>query len=234
MKVKIITVITVITYIILTLGGCKMNKTYSSKEEAREYLLSAMKEKYNMTFVIVGDEDYTKYGVHGYSYGCQIAPENDSEEVAYAMVRQNGKLSDSWGVYYFKDEVESSVNEIIKSNENIKVKELSLEAPITELCWTKEDKLEDYLNNSGAYIKIRLECEDGKSSQEYAKIIHKFLTPIYMLEVDSDVLIRAGNRYIFSEKIYVSGENKTTPFTVEEIEEWIETYGKYSIPEKFL
>lgn len=220
MKISKLRVFLIITAALLS-GGCGLRTAFKDQTGAREYALSCLKERYGKEFTVVGDEDYDGYGpIYGDVYTCKAAPKEEQEQAANVRVTQNGDFFDNWGVYSFKDEVENEVRGNLSDSDKLQVKEVLLKAPETELLWGEGEK-ERYLRESGAYVRIVAACEEGLSEKEYAGLIFQFLEPIYQLDVNTEVSIKTGKTYIFFEKIQTLGEEKTPPFSIEEIEETV-------------
>lgn len=208
---------------VLLLGGCQMKKKFDNQEEAKKYLLSALKEKYEMDFEVIGNELYKNYGpIYGDAYSCMIAPSDDMSKEANARVTQTGTLSDDWAVYFFAEEAELKAEEICEKKEYILDYEVSLEAPATTHKWEKEDELDTYLLKSGAYDEITLYFEKGKSDEEYMDFISDFLNELYQLDINTIVKAKVGEEEILWLKVKTLGKNVTKPYTEEQIRENIE------------
>lgn len=218
----------VISLAILMLGGCGLIHVFANQEEARKYVLSSMEERYGEVFTILEKEHYTSYPLYGDVYICEVAPEEDKEKITFVRVTQRGELSDSWATYLFNDEVAGDAREKLVETEDIKIKSVLLMAPHTQRLWKKEDGIEKYLQESGAYLEIVATCEEGLSYSKYTEIIEEFLKPIYELNVNTEVSVKVGRTYIFFKNIYVLGESKTEPFTKEAIEKEVEEGIKWS------
>jgi hypothetical protein len=221
MKIQFLLLVSAVLSVVGGCGGRKMK--FNNQEEAAAYVLTCMEERYGEEFVIMGEERYTTYtpfSLQGDAYGCQVAPKSDTEKVAWANVTQIGYFIDDWAGYYFKDEVEEEVSKVV-GTQDVKIDELYLEATLTATKWEEADGAEAYLKGSGAYVKIDARCENGLSLQEYSRQLQEFLEPVYQLKVNTEVVVFVGNTYIFFQDINTLGENKTTPFTIEELEEQI-------------
>ncbi len=218
MKIKI-NILVFVLVVATFLGGCNMKKAFKNQEEAQEYVLSCMEQKYGETFIITDEGDYNNYGpFYGNTYTCEVASEDAPEKSAKVLVRESGSLEDNWAVYYFEDSIVSEVKQNLIDDEDIQMKEISLAAPTTTERWKESDDQEEYLLNSGAYVEIVAECEEGLTSYEYAKIIENFLRPVYQLKVNTEISVKVGRTYIFFEKIQVAGNSPTAPLSVEQIE----------------
>ena len=203
------------------LGGCSLETAFKDQTEAREYTLLCLQERYGKDFTIVGDEDYDEYGpLYGEVYTCKVAPKEMQEQIANVRVTQNGDFFDNWGMYYFKDEVENEVRENLSDSDKLQVKKVLLKPPETKMLWGEDEK-EKYLLESGAYVSIVAVCEDELSDREYAELIFRFLEPVYQFDVNAEVSVKVGRTYIFFEEIQILGEEKTSPFSIEEIEETV-------------
>lgn len=218
--------------ITMILGGCAMEKgntdtkkiPFTNEEEAREYTLACMEERYGVKFVVAGDEEYTNYGIiDGYGYECTIASADEPDKTGLVMAYQSKRLADNWAANYFKEEAEKEVTENIADNDIVRIKEVSLKAPITEKKWEKQDGLEKFMKEGGAYIKVIGVCEEGLSDPEYAQAMLDFVLPFYELGVDTQIHIKIGeeNTDYFFEDIKNLNEIQQEPVTLEEIEEEI-------------
>jgi len=224
--------------IIMGLGGCAMEKKtsyvdeeentgtkkipFTNEEEAREYTLACMEERYGVKFVIAGDEEYTNYGIiDGYGYECTIASADEPDKTGLVMTYQSKRLIDNWAANYFKEEAEKEVTEKMVDNDIVKIEEVSLKAPVTEKKWEKEDGLEKFMEEGGAYVAVTGVCQEGLSDSEYAQAMLDFVLPAYELNVNTQVYVKIGRWCYFATSVDVLGEKEPVPITLEEIEEEI-------------
>ena len=222
MKIKI-GVLTLIMAV-MVLCGCGMKQNFKNQEEARNYVLSYMNEKYGQVFIITDEEDYDNYGpIYGDTYTCEVAPKDNPEKAAKVFARQSGSPEDNWAVYYFKENAEEEVKQALSDNKKLQITGISLEAPVTSETWNESDDIEEYMSESGAYVKVVAECEDGLTDYEYAVLIADFLEPIYQLDVNAEISVKVDRTYIFFEKIQVLGDDPTQPFSIEQIEKKVNT-----------
>ena len=61
MKIKI-NILVFVLVVATFLGGCNMKKAFKNQEEAQEYVLSCMEQKYGETFIITDEGDYNNDG----------------------------------------------------------------------------------------------------------------------------------------------------------------------------
>lgn len=197
---------------------------FNDQEEAREYLLSALKEKYEMDFEIIGNEIYDNYGpIYGDGYSCKIAPSDDKKKEASAGVTQRGELSDDWAVYLFEEEAEEKAKEICEKKEYVLDYEVSLEAPETTHKWKREEGLDTYLLKSGAYDEILLYFEEGKSDEEYIEYIFDFLDELYQLDINTILSVKVGEEDLLWVTVKTLGKSKTEPYTEQQIRDNMES-----------
>lgn len=219
-KRKILILMTLIFMVLL--GGCQMGDKFSNQDEAREYLLADMEEKYGMTYEVTGRETYKNYPLYGDVYTCVVSPVGEPDREVYARVTQSGSVSDNGATYLFAEGAEQIAQEVCESKDYVISYEVSLKAPITTHIWKKEDGLDNYIIKSGAYDQIRITLEEGKSDEEYVELITDFLDELYQIDINSELRVYAGEKDILLLTVKVLGENKTEPYTEDEIRDNME------------
>lgn len=201
----------------------ELKNKFTNQNEAKEYMLTSLKEKYEMDFEILGNEIYENYGpIYGDGYSCKVAPSDNKEQEANAKVTQSGELSDDWAVYLFAEEAELKAEEICKEKDYIIEYDISLEAPATTHQWKVEEGIDTYLLKSGAYDEITITLESGKDDDEYVSIIKDFLEELYQLDINTTLKAKVEGEEILMLNVKVLGKSKTEPYTDEEIRDNIE------------
>ena len=104
-KLKKILVAFMAVFVFLTGCGGVRGDRFSSEESAKELLLSEMEKRYGMSFIIAGNEKYHDFGgLYGYTYSCNVAPENMPDRTSYAAVfqRAGSGLQDDYVSYFIR------------------------------------------------------------------------------------------------------------------------------------
>lgn len=203
-------------------------------DAARAYLLEQMQEKYGIEFTVVGDEDLTNYGTFaGATYTCDVAPVDAPEQVTTALVSQSmyQDVRDSYAVYFFKEEVEAPVLALCESKYYVIDQRISLEMPGTAKAWTANDKLERFLSESGAYVKLVLRFTDDLDTETYAAYLYDFLNSVDQLECNLLLQAKANKIYIFHEELDLLDAFDAGTYTVEGLKQEIETFLSMGAPQ---
>jgi len=194
-------------------------------DSARAYLLEQMQEKYGIEFVVVGRENLENYGpIAGASYSCQVAPKDAPEQVTTALVSQTmyQDVRDGYAVYFFKDEAEAPILELCGTKDYVIDQRVSLEMPGTERLWTAEDDLEQFLSESGAYVKLVLRFTDDLDTETYAAYLYDFLHSVDQLECDLLLQAKANKTYIFHKNLDILNGFDASRYTLEDLKQEIE------------
>lgn len=203
-------------------------------DSARAYLLGQMREKYGIEFAIAGREDLDNYGPFaGATYTCQVAPVDAPEQVATALVSQTlyQKVRDDFAVYYFKEAAEAPVLALCEAKDYVLDQRVSLEMPGTARTWTADDNLEEFLAQSGAYVKVTLRLEDDLDTKVYAGQILDFLNSIDQLNCNLSLQARANKTCIFFSEVKVLEDFDAGSYTLEGIEDMLELQLKTGDPQ---
>lgn len=203
-------------------------------ESARAYLLTQLQEKYGIEFTVVGDEDLENYGLFaGATYTCDVAPIDAPEQVTTALVSQTmyQDVRDGYAVYFFKEEAEAPVLELCETKDYVIDQRISLEMPETARAWTAEDRLERFLSESGAYIKLVLRFTDDLDTETYAEYLYDFLNSIDQLECNLLLQAKANKIYIFHEELNILDGFDASTYTVEGLRQEIEEFLSMGAPQ---
>lgn len=194
-------------------------------DSARAYLLGQMQEKYGIEFTVVGDEDLVNYGPFaGATYTCKVVPVDAPEQVSTALVSQTKyqNVRDDYAVYFFKEEAEAPALALCESKDYVIDQSISLEMPETAHTWTAEDGLKKYLSESGAYVRLVLQLEDGLDTRIYAEQILDFLRSINQLNCNLSIQARANKTHIFFSEPKILDGFDVSSYSLEEIEKMVE------------
>lgn len=221
---KRMTGIIVIVIASLLMGGCGIvsgaKDRFSSQQEAQDIILQELREKYNMEFVLVGNEKYHDFGqIYGYTYSCEAAPTEQPEKVTYAVVTQrfNTQMRDDFALYYFKEEVEEGVKEMLDEKDYIVSYTLKLVADPTSEIWTAADDLDKYMKKNSGFVNTIIYLEEGKSDEEYVDMVADLLESAGQLDVSTTLGIKTGDDYIFFKEINIFAENPVGNIDKEQI-----------------
>ena len=188
-------------------------------ESAREYLLTQMQEKYGIEFSVAGREDLKNYGpFHGATYFCEVSPVDAPEQIATAVVSQTDyqDVRDDYAIYYFEEDAVAPVLTLCGTKDYVIDQRISLEMPETEKLWTAEDKLEQFLSESGAYVKLVLRFTDDLDTETYAEYLYDFMNSVDQLECNLLLQAKANKVYIFHEELDILDGFDASRCSVEE------------------
>ncbi len=107
---------------------------------------------------------------------------------------------------------------------------ISLEMPETEKLWTAEDKLEQFLSESGAYVKLVLRFTDDLDTETYAGYLYDFLNSVDQLECNLLLQAKANKVYIFHEELNILDGFDASRYSVEDLKQEIETFLSMGTP----
>lgn len=203
-------------------------------DSARAYLLGQLWEKYGIEFAVVGRENLDNYGPFaGATYTCEAAPVDAPEQVTTALVSQTlyQKVRDDFAVYYFKEAAEAPVLALCEGKDYVLDQRVSLEMPGTALTWTADDSLEEFLTQSGAYVKVTLRLADELDTKDYAEQILDFLNSVDQLNCNLLFQARANKTYIFFSEVKVLDDFDAGDYTLEKIEDMMEHQLKVGDPQ---
>lgn len=195
-------------------------------DSARSYLLQQMQKKYGIEFVIIGKETLKNYGPFaGASYSCQVAPADAPGQIATALVSQVAyqDVQDNYSVYFFQEEAQAPVLELCKTKDYIIDQRISLEMPGTAQTWSAQDKLETFLLESGAYIKLILRLPNNLDSKIYAEYLYDFLNSVDQLECNLLLQAKANKIYILHQELDILHDFDVSSYTIERLKQEIET-----------
>ncbi len=202
-------------------------------ESAREYLLTQMQEKYGIEFSVAGRENLKNYGpFHGATYFCEVSPVDAPEQIATAAVSQTDcqDVRDDYAIYYFEEDAVAPVLTLCGTEDYVIDQRISLEMPETEKLWTAEDKLEHFLSESGAYVKLVLRFTDDLDTETYAEYLYDFLNSIDQLECNLLLQAKANKVYIFHEELDILDGFDASRYSVEDLKQEIETFLSMGTP----
>ncbi len=186
-------------------GAVGREHYFENQKEAEQYLLAGLKERYEKEFVIVASESYTEYGpIYGDVYIAEVAPADNPEQVFYGRTLQTGAVTDSYGKIIFGDLLTSGLETVCESKPYILAFSTEVEGGYTERAWKPEDDVHEFLAESDGSIRVNLTFENGKSDEEYARLILDFLDSMYSLKPEASLLIAISygdKKYLFFERI---------------------------------
>lgn len=203
-------------------------------ESARKYLLTQMQEKYGIEFSVAGRENLKNYGpFHGATYSCEVSPVEAPEQIATAVVSQTDcqDVRDDYAIYYFEEDAVAPVLALCGTKDYVTDQRISLEMPETEKRWTAEDKLEQFLSESGAYVKLVLRFTDDLDTETYAEYLYDFLNSVDRLECNLLLQAKANKVYIFHEELNILDGFDASRYSVKDLKQEIETFLSMGAPE---
>lgn len=212
-------------------GAVGSKHYFENQEEAEQYLLAGLNERYGKEFIIVASKSYTEYGpIYGDVYIAEVAPADNPEQVFHGRTLQAGAVTDTYGKIIFGDLLTSGLEEVCESKPYILTFSTEVAGGYTERAWNPEDDVQEFLTESDGSIRVDLTFESGKSDEEYAALILDFLDSIYSLKPEAKLLLGIRDedkKYLFFEEIDMTGGSPH--LTKEEVIENIE-YMKETSP----
>lgn len=205
-------------------GAIGREHYFENQEEAEQYLLAGLKERYGKEFIIVASKSYTEYGpIYGDVYIAEVAPADNPEQVFWGRTLQAGAVTDTYGKIIFGDLLTSGPEAVCESKPYILTFSTEIEGGYTERAWKPEDEVKEFLTESDGGIRVNLTFENGKSDEEYAKLILDFLDSMYSLKPEASLLLSIRDedkRYLFFERIDMREDSPhlTTEDVIESIE----------------
>ena len=140
-------------------------------------------------------------------------------------------VRDDYAIYYFEEDAVAPVLTLCGTKDYVIDQRISLEMPETEKLWTVEDKLEQFLSESGAYVKLVLRFTDDLDTETYAEYLYDFLNSVDQLECNLLLQAKANKVYIFHEELAILDGFDASTYTVEDLRQEIEEFLSMGAPQ---
>jgi hypothetical protein len=180
-RLTIITALILSLLSLLLLGGCMFSKEkvdIQNEDQAREYILERLEQKYGEEFVSLGSLKRTATAIETasytgpYSYSGKFAPKNDTSRNCDAATYSDiGGLIDDYSRYVFKAEAERYCAEVCDTKEYIDHYSVELFDGGSSKKWKEGDSIKDYLGAKSMwdpYDELDVWLKAGYSDAEYA------------------------------------------------------------------
>lgn len=204
---------------------------FENEEQAGKFLLDGLEKRYKKEFTIVEEKSYTQYGpLYGDVYIAEVAPKDQPEQTAWGRALQGGRVTDSYGKYFFEEEAKAGADQVCEEKDYITAYKTELRGGYTEQAWTKEDELSEYLLKSKGYVRADITLVSGKSEDEYAGLILDLLESFYKLDINTTVSVKNQEHQLFFQEITVTGEQKPVLPDREKVKEEMERILSLPLP----
>ncbi|MEF9917385.1 MAG: hypothetical protein RR678_10630 [Lachnospiraceae bacterium] len=195
-----------------------MKSAFMDQESGKQELLSLLNEKYNGEFQIVKNEKFNKYGLI-YSYSCVAAPIENITQEFNAIITSDEKLKDNFQLWLFRDEMIKKGEQLCSKLELVQSYEVIPQMGISEKKWDSQYSLEQFVQESGAYLILEIRLGDEIEEIEYVEKIRDILGNIYNQDIVIEVRIDSKDGSVFWETLTPA----SNPLSDKEIKEAIET-----------
>ena len=92
------------------LSGCGgYSHDFNSSEEAQKYVLAKLKDKYNEEFTIKEVKKYKEEKIGLNWISVEVSSKENSSQTSTVYARNTGLFKDGYHVYYYSDEIETSI-----------------------------------------------------------------------------------------------------------------------------
>lgn len=161
------------------LNGCKgYSCDFHSSEEAQNYVLAKLKDKYREKFVITEVMTYKEEKIGLNWMIAEVSSKEDSSKTARVYARNTGYFKDDYHVYYYLEEIKKLVEPLCKEKDYIQKYETEIEGHPTSTAWTGEENIEEYLDKAEYTAILQIYLQEGKTDRQYAEEIFDFMKGI--------------------------------------------------------
>ncbi|SHJ67681.1 hypothetical protein [Hespellia stercorisuis] len=195
-----------------------MKTAFTDQESGKMELLELLKEKYNCEFVMVKNEKYNKQGLIN-SYSCIAAPKENVNQEFNAVVTSNGQLKDDFSLWLFWNDLIKKGELLIENGDDIETYKVIPEMGVSEKKWDLQCSLNQFIQESNAYLILEIQLKDTIMESEYVNTIETILQKMYNQDISLEVRIDSSDGNIFWQTISPNME----PFSDEYIRDAIET-----------
>lgn len=190
-----------------------MNVAFTNQEEAEEYVLYRLTEKYKKTFQIVGkgklcDNGFAKF------YVCDFQEAGEVQHIYKARAIQNGVMEDDFALFFYRREAEDFWENAVQKLTHFKMLSHVFKAPITSATWNGTQDFADYCKNAKVYYKVVLQINLGYEMEEYIEELMTFQKNCEKLFVPVELKIRTEEKDILWVKLW-DIKKKDKPFSKE-------------------
>lgn len=177
-------------------------------EEAKEYLLAYLEQKYDEEFIFAGyEEEKQNRKTEVWNYRVDFAPASNPLNVFYALASSDTYPSpkDEYGKYLFKEEAEAICGDICKDKDYIESYTVELNGVPTNAIWTERHTMEDYMGEGSVwdphnYVTVYL--KDGLTDEEYAEQLSDLMEDLVVAPCAIKIEAQANNEMIYWNNIY--------------------------------
>lgn len=135
-------------------GAVGRKHYFENQEEAEQYLLAVLKERYGKEFIIIASDSYDEYGpIYGDVYIAEVAPADNPEQVFGGRTLQTGAVTDTYGEIIFWDVLTGELEAICESTPYLTAFAVEIEGGYTEYAWTPQDDAQEFLEKSSGNVR---------------------------------------------------------------------------------
>ncbi|MDD3361694.1 MAG: hypothetical protein PHW34_08485 [Hespellia sp.] len=194
-----------------------MKTKFTDQESGKAELLDLLKEKYNCEFVMVKNEKYNKYGLI-HSYSCIVAPKDNINQEFKAIVTSDGKMKDDFSMWLFQNDLITMGDSLVANVETIETYTVIPEMGVSENKWDAQCPLNQFIQESNAYLILEIQLKSEIREDEYADKINLILQKLYYQDIALEVRIDSNEGSIFWKTITPD----TQPLSKSDIKDAIE------------
>lgn len=152
-----------------------MKEKFKNAENAQKFVESELSKKYGETFIYEPKESknkFKKYPMKSVFVGIFHLKEEPEKQIL-VWADSFGEMKDDYAQYYFKDEAEQQVKDLLKNQSMVQSMDITFEAGETSEKLDGSIPLQDYIEKTNSSYRIELSFPEGLTDNEYAEEIKK-------------------------------------------------------------
>jgi hypothetical protein len=180
--------------------------TFKNQEEAKKYILSTLKKKYDMDFEILDAEDdnfaedgsVTMFDMIGMTCCVKGIP----DKTFGVMVKNNDNyFFDNYPLTFFENELLAMGDEFFTEKQMIKKYSINIGGGLTgeNVIYTKQDSAMEYFEETGGHAEVTVVLQSGYTDEEYAQEIKILYDGLYEIYGDIFLQVAESQQYIFQD-----------------------------------
>jgi len=156
-----------------------MNSKFNSKNEARDFALEQLENKYDEPFSYKNNvkEVYETYPTKKIYKTSLFA--NDNNLKTNVWVSSNGELKDNFAQHYFEPSLVKPIKDIFSEMDNFVLKKVTLSSSLTEKKFTAKDSATEYFDTTNSEFSISIENNTTVDNSTLSDYIHQLLDKLY-------------------------------------------------------
>lgn len=178
------------------LNGCRgYSHDFNSCEEAKQYVLAKLEDKYKEEFTITEVKKYKEEKIGLNWIQAEVSGKENSSQTAAVYARNTGLFKDSYHVYYYSDEIKELAAPLFQDKPFIRNYQLEVQGHTTTTEWNGKEGVEEYLKKREYEIETSIYLNEEQTEEEYAEEISWIMQEI----VESDL--------VFNISVYTNDKN---------------------------